>query len=44
MTEDLTTFLLAFGSVWVGIAAYVLYLHKLQLGLDRTLRELEGKR
>lgn len=34
MTDDLTTFLLLFSAVWMGIAASVLYLHKLQLDLE----------
>ncbi len=41
MTDDMTTFLLAFGAVWLGLGAYFVYLHKLERDLARAIARLE---
>lgn len=39
MATDLQTFALAFFLVWGGLAAYLLYLHRLALRLEARMRD-----
>lgn len=43
MNEDLRTFAVAFSLVWVALAVYLLYLHRLQSSLAGRIEAIERR-
>lgn len=42
-STDLSTFALAFGVVWGGLAAYLVWLHRQQVRLARELHDFRAR-
>jgi hypothetical protein len=43
LSEDLTAFAVAFASVWIGLGAYLVYLHRLSERLAAEIARAEAE-